>query len=104
MDGPFQALCRTIIYQQLAGAAAATIHGRFLALLGGEPAGLHPAALLAVDVPRLRAVGLSERKTEYLRDLATHVHEGRLQVHLFGTLPDEVIAAQLQAVRACATA
>jgi DNA-3-methyladenine glycosylase II len=63
----FAALARAIVFQQLAGAAAETIHGRFAALFGGTPT---PAAVLACDVARLRAAGLSGAKAAAVADLA----------------------------------
>src|SRR5437868_14477662 len=67
----FQALARSILYQQLAGKAAATIHGRFVALFpNAEPT---PEILLAIDPERLRSVGLSRQKLAYLRNLAERV-------------------------------
>src|SRR3954468_5988501 len=64
----FDALCRSIIFQQLSGKAASTIHGRFLDLFPDRTP--TPGAVLEVSEERLRAVGLSRQKTAYLRDLA----------------------------------
>jgi len=70
----FDALARAIVYQQLSGKAAATIHGRVLALYGGRaPA---PAELLATSDEQLRSAGLSRQKLSYLKDLAEKVHHG----------------------------
>ena len=64
----FSALARSIVYQQLSGKAAATIHERVRALFGGrDPT---PTELLAVDPDALRAAGLSRQKLGYLVDLA----------------------------------
>ena len=52
----FAELARTICYQQLAGRAAAAIHGRFDALFDGPPT---PEAVLALSIEELRSVGLS---------------------------------------------
>src|SRR3982750_4289852 len=62
---PFPALVRTITSQQISTKAAATIHGRLVALL---PRGVTPQALLALTDEQLRAAGLSRQKTVYLRD------------------------------------
>src|SRR5262245_63683710 len=70
---PFAALVRALLNQQLSGKAAATIHGRLLALVGGAEA-LTPAALLALDPALLRQAGVSGPKTSYLKDLSQHVH------------------------------
>src|SRR5450756_1036242 len=61
----FGAVVRSIVYQQLSGSAAATIHGRVLALFGGRE--LTPRALLRLDDAVLRGAGLSGQKTAYLK-------------------------------------
>ena len=71
---PFQSLVEAIIYQQLAGSTADAIYGRFVKIYGRFP---WPAQLLATRDARLRAVGLSARKIEYLKDLASRVSDGR---------------------------
>ncbi|WP_116128057.1 DNA-3-methyladenine glycosylase family protein [Lewinella sp. IMCC34183] len=61
-------LIRSITYQQLSGRAAGTIFGRFLELFpDGYP---HPDRLLDLDVPDLRAVGMSRPKAGYLHNVA----------------------------------
>jgi DNA-3-methyladenine glycosylase II len=72
-DGHFGALVRAIAFQQLAGAAAAAIHGRFRALVDGP---LTPQAVLALPEEAMRAVGLSNAKTVSIRDLAAKVADG----------------------------
>src|ERR1700736_4941088 len=59
MGDYFGALVRSIMYQQLAGRAAAAIHGRFVAALDGK---VTPRAVLAADPQTLRAAGLSAAK------------------------------------------
>ena len=66
-DGPFGALVRAIVFQQLAGAAARAIHGRVRATVAGE---LTPEGLAAVPDDVLRGAGLSGAKLASLRDLA----------------------------------
>jgi 3-methyladenine DNA glycosylase/8-oxoguanine DNA glycosylase len=64
-------LIRSIVYQQLNGKAAATIHGRLLGLWeGADPS---PEELLATDAEQLRSVGVSGSKAAALHDLARHV-------------------------------
>src|SRR5258707_995508 len=58
-DDPFNSLTRAIVFQQLAGAAARAIFGRFTALFDGRPT---PAAVLDKTTDQLRAVGLSGNK------------------------------------------
>src|SRR6185436_7848432 len=68
----FDALCRSIIYQQLSTKAAGTIHGRFLDLFADRRP--DPERLLKIPEETLRGVGLSRQKLNYLRDLAARVH------------------------------
>jgi DNA-3-methyladenine glycosylase II len=72
-EAHFAALVRAILYQQLAGAAAAAIHGRLITALGGE---VTPERLLALPASTLRAAGLSARKAASLQDLAAKVTDG----------------------------
>lgn len=73
-DGRFGALVRSIVYQQLAGAAAQAIHGRVLATAEGGV--LTPETLTAVPDEALRAAGLSAGKLASLRDLSAKTLDG----------------------------
>ena len=95
---PFHALVRAVVSQQLSTRAADTIEGRVLALVGGS-SGLTPASLLALDPAALRAAGLSRPKISYLRDLAEHVMDGRLDLHGLRHKPDEEIVAAITAIK-----
>ena len=94
----FQALARAIIFQQLAGAAANAIYGRFVALFPGVdfPS---PEQVIAKTIPELRAVGLSEKKALYLKDLAAHIRDGKLDFHRFHRMTDEEIIEHLVMVK-----
>jgi len=94
----FGSLVQAIVYQQLAGAAARAIHGRLIAAMGGDP---QPEALLALDDPTLRTVGLSAAKVRSLRDLATKVLDGTvvLEPRALGRLSDDEVTARLTTVR-----
>jgi DNA-3-methyladenine glycosylase II len=96
-DDAFNALARAIAYQQLAGRAAAAIHGRFLALYGSDPP--TPAAVLATPVEELRACGLSGAKAAALVDLATKFSDGTVPVERLADMPDDEVIARLSAVR-----
>src|SRR5450759_3861351 len=69
----FGALVRAIMYQQVAGKAAAAIHGRFVEALGGE---VPPERVLATDPEKLRAAGLSGAKLAAVLDLALKSTDG----------------------------
>jgi len=73
---PLAALVRALVSQQLSTKAASTIHARVLQLM---PA-LTAANLLRVRPEEFRAAGLSGQKVTYLRDLAAHVDDGRLDL------------------------
>jgi DNA-3-methyladenine glycosylase II len=94
---PFAALVRAVVSQQLSGKAAQTIHDRVLALVGGMDA-LQPASLAAAETEALRAAGLSRQKIAYLRDLASHVGDGRLNLAALENLPDEAVIEAITAV------
>jgi DNA-3-methyladenine glycosylase II len=94
----FQALVRNIIFQQLAGAAANAIYGRFVGSFPGVefPS---PEQVLAKTDAQLRSVGLSEKKVLYIKDLAAHVRDGKLNFHRFHRMTDEEIVAHLTQVK-----
>lgn len=91
-------LVRAITYQQLAGPAARSIHGRLLAALDGE---VTAERLLALPDAALRGAGLSGAKSASLRDLAAKVLDGTviLEPRRMARLSDQEIVAQLSSVR-----
>jgi DNA-3-methyladenine glycosylase II len=93
---PFSSLARAIVFQQLAGRAAAAIHGRFVAAIGGA---VTADAILATDPERLRAAGLSGNKTLSLIDLATKVRDGTVPLEGLEALGDDEIVDRLSTVR-----
>ncbi len=94
----YSALVRMILYQQLAGAAAAAIERRWRALYDDPDAVPTPAQILATSDERFRGAGVSRQKASYLRDLAQHVADGRLAFGGLDGLPDEAVAQRLTAV------
>lgn len=92
----FDALLRSIVYQQLSGKAAATILDRVLALYGERYP--RPAQLLETPHDALRRAGLSRQKLAYLRDLAAKVETGEVPLARVGRLPDEEIITHLTRV------
>ena len=93
----FDALVRAIVYQQLSGKAAATIHGRVEALYGDRAP--TPAEILATDDERLRAAGLSWQKISYIKDLATKVVSGELATESLDSMPDDDVITSLVRVK-----
>jgi DNA-3-methyladenine glycosylase II len=92
----FAALAESILFQQLAGRAAAAIHGRFVALFDGTPT---PEAVLALPVETLRGVGLSAAKAASIRDLAEKVVSGAVELDRVAALPDDDLVGELTLVR-----
>ncbi len=92
----FEALARSIVYQQLSGKAAATIYGRFSAALGGD---VTPSAVLATTDAELRALGLSVGKARYVRALAEAVEAGQLDLEHASSLDDDAVVRALTSVK-----
>ena len=93
----YGALLRSIVGQQLSTKAASTIYGRMTDLFDGHAP--TPRQLLAIDPEKIRAAGLSYGKISYLRDLATHVEDGSLELERLPDLSDEEVSAQLTAIK-----
>lgn len=91
----FLTLARSIVGQQISVKAADAVWQRVQASC---PC-MTPVALLRKRAQTLRACGLSARKVEYLRDLASHFQTGRVQPERFDLLDDEAIIAQLTDIR-----
>ena len=81
----YDALVRSIVFQQLSGKAAGTIHDRFRALYPRNRP--RPELVLATDDAALRGAGLSRQKIGYLRDLSARVVERTLPLAHLGRLP-----------------
>jgi len=95
---PFHALVRAVLSQQLSTKAADTIERRVVDVLGGRDA-LTPASLLAADPLALRNAGMSRPKISYLRDLASHVMAGRIDLHGLTHKTDEEIVVEITAMK-----
>ncbi len=92
----FTALARSIVFQQLAGRAAAAIYGRLLETVGGH---MSAAAILAATPEALRAAGLSAAKSAALVDLASRSLDGSVPLEGIEALEDEEIVTRLSTVR-----
>jgi DNA-3-methyladenine glycosylase II len=98
---PFESLLESILYQQLHGKAAATIHRRVREYFGGDPT---PPQLLATPDEPLRAAGVSGNKIKALRDLAERTLDGTVPSHAaIRRMPNEEIVERLTAVRGIGT-
>jgi DNA-3-methyladenine glycosylase II len=92
----FRSLVRAIVFQQLAGRAAAAIHGRLEAALGGQ---ISPAGVLAAEPEALRGAGLSANKAASIVDLATKTLDGTVPLDGIEAFADDEIVARLTTVR-----
>ena len=92
----FGSLARAIIFQQLAGKAASSIHRRFADLFDGS---VTPEAVLAVDPELIRSAGLSRAKRDAVLDLARHGMDGLLDLPMLESLNDEALIRSLCHVR-----
>lgn len=93
---PFAYLARAIVHQQLAGAAARTIHGRFVETLGGS---VTPSAVADAPDERLRGAGLSRNKLAAIRDLAQKVASGEVDTADLDERTDHEVVGRLTRVR-----
>ena len=98
---PFESLLESILYQQLHGKAAATIHRRVREYFHGDPT---PQLLLSTPDEPLRAAGVSGNKIKALRDLAARTLDGTVPPHAaILKMPDADIVERLTEVRGIGT-
>lgn len=95
------ALLRAIVAQQVSAKAARTVYARLCDLAPGRH--LTAQTLLAIDPDVLHATGLGPAKARYVRDLATHVGDGRLDLAALGAQDDAAVIRALTAVRGIGT-
>jgi len=93
----FEALIRSIVYQQLSGKAAGTILRRFNALFPNDTP--TPELVLATSDETMRSVGMSRQKIGYLRDLASKVASGELPLDHVHDLSDDDLIDHLVQVK-----
>lgn len=97
-SNPFDSLIQSIISQQLSGKAANAIYKRFLNYYSG--AFPTPEQIISTSNEIFRAqIGLSYKKTEYIKDLSSRVINGQLNLALLLEMSDEEIIAELVKVK-----
>jgi len=105
---PFTTLARSIVGQQISVKAAQSVWDRFAASASASavapaavagPMPVTPMAVMAMSLAQLRACGLSQRKAEYLGDLAQRFDQGELLPERWPTMDDEAVIAELIRVR-----
>ncbi len=95
---PYVALLESIVFQQLAGAAARAIWGRVLGLFDGGV--IDARRLIEMTDEQLRSAGLSRGKALSMRAICTHVIEGKIpSAAQIGGMSDQEIYAQLTKIR-----
>jgi DNA-3-methyladenine glycosylase II len=92
---PFMTLARAICGQQISVKAAQSVWNRVVDCCGE----ITPERVLQRPRPQLRACGLSDRKTEYIADLAQHFVDGKIHARDWSRMSDEEIIAELTDVR-----
>ncbi len=90
-------LVDAIIGQQLSEKAGATILKRLMGLFGDKLPS--PEEILRTDDEKLRAIGSSYAKASYMKDLAQHIIDERLDLEHIATLPNDTVIEQLTAVK-----
>src|SRR6476659_8464814 len=93
----YDALVRSIVFQQLSGKAAGTIHRRFSELYPGKR--IRAERVLASTDEQLRSAGLSRQKIGYLRDLSARVADKSLPLAHLGRLSDDSIIEHLVQIK-----
>ena len=96
---PWSALVRSILFQQLAGAAASAIQRKWFGFYGNEEATPTPEQVLNTSDEDFRACGISRQKMSYFRDLALHTTDGRLKLARLNRMSDDDVIRALTAVR-----
>jgi len=91
----FHTLARAIVGQQISVKAAQSVWNKFAFVVGD----VNPQNVLKKKRPQLRACGLSDRKTEYIADLAQHFADGAVHEHRWPEMSDEDVIADLVQVR-----
>ncbi len=94
----FESLVSAIVSQQLSGKAAETILRRVRETVAAGDE-MTPERVLATEHEALRAAGLSNQKARYLRELATAVQSGALDLEAVDALEDEAVIEQLTRVK-----
>jgi DNA-3-methyladenine glycosylase II len=95
-DPDFETLVKSIVSQQLSGKVAKTIYGRLIAAAGDR---LTPESLLKLRPARMRSLGLSRQKIEYIRDLARHSRAGKVDFTKLPDCSDDEVIEHLTAVK-----
>jgi len=94
---PFMTLARAIVGQQISTRAADSIWAALQQQCGRRPP--TPTSVQRAGPQGLRTAGLSQRKAEYLMDLAVHFRERRVRPDRWAGMEDEAVIGELTAIR-----
>ncbi len=97
LDPCFSSLARSIAFQQLSGTVARVIYGRLEAAV--KSGGMTPEGILRLRPQRMRSLGLSKQKTEYIRDLARCTRDGIIVFEDLPRMTDEEVITCLTQVK-----
>jgi DNA-3-methyladenine glycosylase II len=92
----FEALARSIVFQQLSTKAARTIYGRLEEAAGGR---ITPEAIQNLSLGEMRRAGLSKQKIGYIRDLAEHALSGKVDFARLPSMSDEEVVVALTDIK-----
>jgi DNA-3-methyladenine glycosylase II len=97
LEPNYETLVKSIVLQQLSGKVAEIIFQRLVAAAGSGR--LTPEAVLRLRPAKLRALGLSKQKIQYIRELARLIVSGKLDLTGLTAVPDEEVHARLTAIK-----
>jgi DNA-3-methyladenine glycosylase II len=97
LDPGFETLVKSIVYQQLSGKVALLIFNRLAAAAGDGR--LTPESVLKLRPRKMRALGLSQQKVAYIRDLARRTRSGEVDFEAIQALPDGEVCRVLTGVK-----
>lgn len=92
----FEALARSIVFQQLSTKAARTIYGRLEEAAGGK---ITPESIQNLSLGEMRRAGLSKQKIGYIRDLAEHALSGKVDFDRLPAMSDEEVVVALTDIK-----
>jgi DNA-3-methyladenine glycosylase II len=94
----FETVARSIVFQQLSGSSARAIFGRLKETLGSDER-MAPESILSLPLADARNAGLSQQKTNYLRDLAEKTQTGVIDFARLPRFSDEQVIEHLTLVK-----
>jgi DNA-3-methyladenine glycosylase II len=97
LEPDFEALVKSIVYQQLSGKAAGTIFGRLREAAGDGC--LEPGPVLRLTPARMRSIGLSKQKIAYIRDIASHTQAGVTNFEAMRRMKDDDVMQALTSLK-----